>query len=522
MKMTATTTTTAAAHDASTTGGQSLPAAGSLAPEPPAVAPLGQPTARGFVWLVGQTLASKVTSLLGQLVLTWLLDPADFGLVGLALTVSAVATIVQQVGLKEILIQRQRHLARWATAAFWMSLALGCVASALMLAVAPVAARLYEAPQLPRIILWIAAAAPLSALSTLPAARLHIQLRFRAIAGVNFAVATATTLLSVLFAWRGFGAYSFVMPMPFVAAGQAAGLWWLSRPTVSRRLHVRRWRYLASDSAWVLAAYICYTAFGQGDYVVLGMFYDKHVVGQYYFAFNLSTQAVSVFAINLWGVLLPALSKLQDNPVRQLAAFMRACRALSALAVPCCLAQAALAGPLVRLFFAAKWEPAIPILQLLSVGMALMVVGSPGASLLQSRGRFRTLFFAALGSVIGFFVLITIGTSAGGVKSVALAVAVFYAIYGPVNLYIGVRDVGGTWRHVAAIYVVPFSSAIIAIGCGAGVARLVPAVSRSDVLTIIVVLAVAASVYTYLLRRLIFDVWQELAEKLRRGAARTA
>jgi len=127
--------------------------------------PLSRRTAHGFAWLVGQTILSKVTSLAGQLVLAWRLDPKDFGLVGLAFTVSAFGTIVQQVGLKEILIQRQRHFGRWATAAFWMSVALGFLAAALMIAGAPIAARIYGARELIGMVAWIAAAAPIAALS---------------------------------------------------------------------------------------------------------------------------------------------------------------------------------------------------------------------------------------------------------------------------------------------------------------------------------------------------------------------
>src|SRR5437870_1122481 len=74
---------------------------------PPAA--VGRRTARGFAWLTAQTLGAKAVGFVGQIILAWYLAPDDFGLVGLALTVAAFAGLIQQAGLKEILIHRHRH-----------------------------------------------------------------------------------------------------------------------------------------------------------------------------------------------------------------------------------------------------------------------------------------------------------------------------------------------------------------------------------------------------------------------------
>ena len=48
---------------------------------------------------------------------------------------------------------------------------------------------------------------------------------------------------------------------------------------------------------------------------------EKSVVGMYYFGFNLSMQSTSVLAAAISAALFPALSALQREPARQLAAF---------------------------------------------------------------------------------------------------------------------------------------------------------------------------------------------------------
>jgi PST family polysaccharide transporter len=485
---------------------------------------LGVRTAHGMLWLVGQTLGSKAVSMVGQIMLAWFLAPADFGLIALAYTVSAFANLFQQAGLKEILVQRQKHFARWANAAFWMSLALSGAAALVMASTAPLAAHAYHAPGLTGLVWVLALCAPANALSVVPTARLQIQLRFRAQAMLAFLVNFGSIALSVLLAWAKFGAYSFVVPRLVMALVQAAASWWLvaevgrgaSRYPVRARLHLRRWRYLVGDSSLLMGAAVCYTIFSVGDYTALGLTHEEGIVGLYYFAFNLSTQAVVLLTVNLWGVLMPALSKLQHDPDRQLRGFLAATRLMALISVPCGLLQAALSEPGIRIFFAAKWYPAIPVLQALSIGMTFMMIGAPAGTLLQAQGRFKTLFYVAAGSAVGFMALVSAAALLGAALSMGVAVAVFYAAYGAASLYATVRPAGGSWREVLRVYGPALSAGIVAIGAAYGLSWLIPATEKTGwVARAAVTALVAAPAYLLLVPRLAPQDWRELMVRVR-------
>ena len=70
---------------------------------------------------MAQTIGSKAVGMAGQVVLAWLLMPADLGLWGKASIVMGFSGLIQQAGLRETLINRQRAYHLWANAAFWMS-----------------------------------------------------------------------------------------------------------------------------------------------------------------------------------------------------------------------------------------------------------------------------------------------------------------------------------------------------------------------------------------------------------------
>ncbi len=474
-------------------------------------ASLGVRTGRGMIWLVVQALGSKAIGIVGQLVIAWFLTKRDFGLIGEAFTVTAFAGVLNNTGLKEILIQRQLHYRRLANAAFWLSLALSLVGMLTTAIAAPFAARVYRAPELIPLLLLLAASTPLGTLSTVPFARLHIDLHFRSVAAFNLAANTLTMALNVLFAWLGAGAYSFVFPRLIVNLCQSLVLLYVTRPPISINPHFRLWRHLIGDSGIVIATWVCYLVFTQGDYVILGILHTTEVVGIYYFAFNLSTQAVALFTVNLWSVLMPALTRMNAEPARQLRSFLSATRMLAVLGVPVALLQAAAAWPFIHLFFAAKWHPAVPLLQILSLGMALMMIGSPAGSLLQAQGRFRTMFWMAFWHAILFVVMVFFAGWIGAETAVAVAVSIFFGIYGPMNLYAGIEVAGGTWRDVGWLYVTSFVPSGLAAAAAFGVGALLPGVLAGNAVKLTIVIFVGLALHFVLLRVLFVEVFSEFA-----------
>lgn len=470
---------------------------------------------------MAQTVGSKLVNMAGQVMLAWLLSPEDFGLIGLAYTVTAFAALLQQAGLREILIHRHRHFDRWGNPAFWMSLTLGCVGAVAMAIAAPVAAWMYEEPELIGLILVLAAVAPFGGLDVVPDAYLTSELRFRYLAVVRWITAVGTMGLSVLFAHWKLGAYSFVLPQPIIVGVRLALLWSAARVKIHRRPHFRRWRFLLNDSVLLFLAGFFVVLTWQGDYIVLGLMHDAKTVGIYFFAFNLSIQTMQVFTNNLTGVLFPALSKLQQDRQHQTGAFLRAARVLAIVGVPLCLVQAALAGPGIALLFNSWWYPAIRVLQLLSLGMAIRLVASPAGSLMQAQGRFGTyLVTSAINAVV--FIGMVAGASfwSKGIEAavnVAAAVMLYFMLVGPVFMYVAIRPGGGRWGDVWRVYLAPLAAGAGAVAGAALIGRQVPMMEHTSlrqVIRIVLILVLSAAFYVPLIRWMAWEPWRELQGRI--------
>lgn len=173
---------------------------------------LADRTSRGVAWMSIQTLLAKFLGLATQLVLAKFLLREDFGLYGLAMTVYAFAAVLHQAGIQEVLIQRQRSFRLWANAGFWISCLTGFLAFFGTVAAAPLAAWFYQyedSRELIRLISVLAINFPVAAAGAVCRARLQIEMRFRTLAVIGGAQLLLDSILKIVLACCGLGAFSF-------------------------------------------------------------------------------------------------------------------------------------------------------------------------------------------------------------------------------------------------------------------------------------------------------------------------
>lgn len=422
---------------------------------------------QGMLWLFGQSVVSRALQAAAQIALAWLLVPADFGLIGLAYTITAIVGGLFSLGFEDVLLQRHRGLRVWTGTVFWMSLAAGFLGGVALLLAAPMAASLYGQAPLVGLIAIIALGAPIGALATIPSAILRASLNFRLLAAVSLGEAVFTSAFSIALAATGFGAYSFVLPVPFIAAGRVFVLWRAARSSAAARGDAkwdlafprrarRSWRLVPAASA-ALGTSLLTTIVAQGAYIALGLIVaDAVAIGLYFFAFKLAVQPLRMLAGSFSAVLFPALVQYRNDPRRQRDAALQVSQMLSIVVMPLCFLQAALAASLLEVFFAPRWQGSAPIVQLLSLGLAFDASSWAAGAFLNARGEFKRGFVYSLIAAPVFIAVVSAGALIQGSLGVAAAVALFYALLAPVYCYAVFRQAGSTgWREIARIYAGP-------------------------------------------------------------------
>ncbi len=461
------------------------------------------------MWMLSRATVTRVAGLATQITLAWLLEPEHFGIIGLAYSIQGFAKIVQTTGLNIFLVTRQDEYNRYANAGFWYSVFTGLAASGIMLLCAPLATRLWNSPELVGMLIVMAMATPFQAMGTVSRARLSIDLKFRTLALFNVSFLVGRMALSVLFAWAGFGAYSFVLPLLIISPLRALTLYLLVRPPIHWRFEFSHWRSIFRLSVLILITAIFGKIVNRGDYLILGAFFENKTVGLYFFAYSLSVQSIMLISKNLTGILFPILSKIQFDPARQRNAFLRASRVLALLAIPVSMLISALADPLVRLIYADKWLSAIPLLQILAVSMAFRASGSIAGSYLNSQKKFRRLLLASIIQCILFF-LLTLPAVQIGLREFVIAISLVYIICPIINLLLALGFSKGSLLSLARIFCLPLIASAVAALLYQPVKWAIPPGSPGWIAEIVIGIGLFASVTLALIWKFDRPMWAEL------------
>ena len=458
---------------------------------------LRKKTTAGLLYMLSQTVLMRFVSLGAQILLAWILIPDDFALYGIAMTIGQIVGIVRQAGVRDILIHRQHRAKKWTNAAFWMTLTTGLVLGLMLAAATPALAGFFKRPELIPLILVLAVASPFQCIAQIGLALIQAKMRFKLLATVELGNNLVLTALKIVFALMGMGAMSFILPLLIVAILKVAVLYPIAKPKVRWNPQFRRWKYLIGDSLRLIGGGLGWALVIQGDYLVLGrLFPGAAAIGHYFFAYQLSSQTVTLFGRSLDMVLFPVLSTIQTDKDRQRRGFLRALRAMAVGGIPACMLQAAAAEPLFLAVMPEKFHASIPYVMLLSLAMAGRLMAPPSRAMMRAQGRFSVYWWMTWMYAASLIVTATLEGMVGTPLTVAVVVAANLLFWGVAFIYATLRTAPGALRGTLSVITAPTLLGGIACSAGYGVSLLIgDATVWHSLARVAVILAVSGAIY---------------------------
>lgn len=407
---------------------------------------IGRSVARGASAIVGVAVLAKVMATLGQFVIAAYLSDTEYGLWGKALAIAELVGFVQFLGMREILVNRQKQADEWINAVFWVTVFAGI---ATLLAGGGLAYALPNVfgtdPKLSPLVFAAAVAVVVVAFSEIFQGKLALDFRFGTVAKITAIEGFVRVLGQITVAVLGFGALGLILVRATTWTCQTIAFAINARPRLSLRPDFARLREVRRDMSNIFLTRLAELALRRGDVLLLGVFAPDAITGVYFFAYGLSLQFAILICQSLSGVLSAGLSKLQDDLPRLRKAFFSAMRVLSFMGVPLLVIQAATCGPLLRLLYMEKWEAAIVPLQILSISACFSLAGWNTTAVFTARGLFRRQMYFRIGSGVVYLVAMTIAASQRSAVAVAIAQLAFTTVYIPFQITIAT---GGGWMAV--------------------------------------------------------------------------
>jgi PST family polysaccharide transporter len=419
---------------------------------------------KGIIWSAVNTWTNNVLSLAVVTLLARLVSPSEFGIVALAGIYVLFGQIFISDTVSEALVQRHLLDPGHLDAAFWMMAALGCFATLAGIAVAPILGALFSEQAVVPILQVISLRLILDSLLTVPNALLLRKLDFRSFATRSLAANIAGGAAGVGMALAGGGAWALVCQqlvnaaVTLVVVGGNAG--WLPR----WRFSLPHARDLIRYSWFSVLSRFGYFLVNNVDRIIIGSLLGSAALGIY----SLAKRVTEMMSTSITGVVVavahPFFARDQHDLVRLRAALTAMMDRTALVAFPAFFGLAAIARDVVPLVFGRPWIAAVPVLQVLSILMALYAVSTLHGALVRAMGRadwwsgFVNLTSALY--VVGFA-----ATGRYGIVAVAASSLVMFVVVSPLHFWMVRRLLDLKLTGYLPIFIAPLaaSSAMAAL-----------------------------------------------------------
>jgi PST family polysaccharide transporter len=174
---------------------------------------------------------------------------------------------------------------------------------------------------------------------------------------------------------------------------------------------------------------------------LIGYFLDTHQLGYYYLVQRLLIMMGLVTQSTIQSIVMPVLSRVQNDLPRFREIFGQTVQFLNALWLPLALGTGLVASVMLPLVFGAKWQPSVPLLEIWSLVGFTDAYTLYSAPALAAAGRPRAFLTASIIQVAIAIALLVPATRYGLQGIVAADVLVAAAII-PVHLIVLRRETG--------------------------------------------------------------------------------
>ncbi len=372
---------------------------------------LARQTVRSAVWSISAGFASRAIGLIGTLVITRFIAPAEYGEVTVAAVMVLTASQISTLGFGQYLIATPDAGREAAYHATVYHVVLGALVLGVLFVIGRPLGPLLDAPAAVRFLPGLIVGGLLDRIYYIPERILVRDMRFGVVSAERTAGDLAYTASSLGLAFLGWGGMAIVVgnvARSFVRTVIVciAANWrdWASfgpvKWSVTRRLF---WFGLPISGA-ALAAF----AARRWDNFFVSKFFGPSTTGMYNLAYNLADVPAMQIGEQVGDVLVPSFARMDAE--RRKSALVRSMTLLGLVVFPLAVGLGAVAHTLVALIFDPRWQPVAPMLVLLSALSVTRPVGWVVASYLQARHLPRALMWLELFKLaVLLLAIITIG-----------------------------------------------------------------------------------------------------------------
>ena len=385
------------------------------------------------------TMTSQAIKFLLQtgstVVLARLLTPQDYGLIAMVTAITAFIALFKDMGLSMATIQRAEINHSQVSNLFWINVGVSLVLALILAAGAPIISWFYSEPRLTWIMLVFCATFILSGLTVQHIALLRRQMSFKALATIDIGSMGIGIIVGIVLAYYGAGYWALV-GLPVATTLSYAVLawffcgWWPGLPVRGAGISSMV-KFGGQITGFEIVNYFARNF----DNILLGRFYGANVLGLYSRAYNIMMLPISQIRGPLNAVAIPALSHIQNDPIRYKRYYIKLITLIAFITMPLMVFLFVCAKQVILLLLGSQWLGAVDIFKILCINALIQPTMGTGGLVLISLGQSKR--YLTVGTINSVIIVISfiLGLHWGAIGVAAAYTVTTYVILAPTLWY---------------------------------------------------------------------------------------
>ncbi len=387
---------------------------------------------RGGVVTVGAQAAKFILHIASTAVLAHLLTPAEFGLIAMVKVFTEFVNLFKDLGLSMATIQKEDINHQQVSTLFWVNIAISCLLMLIVAAISPFVAWFYGKPQLIPLTIAIGSTFIFGGLIAQHTALMRRQMRFRILAIIEIVSMAAGIVAAIIAALSGLSYWSLVIMTAVRGCVNVVMVWSQSHWRPGRPVRGSGVRPMLAFGGNLTGSNVLGYFSRNSDNVIIGYALGETSLGIYTKAYGLLTLPLIQFSVPLRSIMIPALSRLQDEPKQYRRFFLQVLSAILLITIPMVTFLFVSADEIVNIILGSQWSAAITAFRYLAPAAFFSAISFVPGWLFITTGRARAQFRWALLStpvtVIGFLIGVNWGIN-GVAASFSITYSAMFVLY---------------------------------------------------------------------------------------------
>lgn len=418
-------------------------------------------TISGLNWSFISTNALAVINIVVGIILARLLQPQDFGLLGMTYIFIGLAELFVTMGMGSA-VQRVKNLSQeHIRVATTLTIISSGIIYIILWILAPYIGAFYKEERIISIIRVLSLIFLIQGIITVSYGIIRRELDFKYILRIDLGsniigYGLTSTVLAVL----GFGVWSLVYGRIVTAIVAAIIIMKKVPVNLKPLLKLNEVKDLAGFGGGISLSNFLFYASSNIDLLIIGKFLNSHMLGLYSRALNLMKESLTKITGGIYNVLFPAFAAVQDDPEKLRIAYFRTIQTVTYFVYPILISMIVTAEIVIKGLFGTKWAGAVTSFQLLGIAGLLRVTLQYSGALAHATGRVyveatqQLVYLVVLGICSYYAVQF-------GIEGVAVSIIIANIWLFVAQSWLSIRILNSTWTEFFKAMIPAFVNMIL-------------------------------------------------------------